>query len=108
LKIAKLPKYDLENNKVLHEEPDKAMPLTDKNLIPVTVHKIGEHLIVDPTREEEDVSKTRITIGTSDGVISSIQKGEAGVWELDEIMKAVEMSKKCWGELFKKLKAQIK
>lgn len=108
LKIAKLPKYDLENGKILYGEPDREMPLTDKNLIPVTVHRIGEHLIVDPTREEEDISETRITIGTSEGIISSIQKGEAGVLGLEEIMKAVEISKKCWIELFKNLEQQIR
>jgi len=108
LKIAKLPKYDLENNKILYGEPDKDLPLTDKNLIPVTIHKIGKNLIVDPTREEEDISETRITIGTTEGVISSIQKGESGVLELDEIIKSVEISKKCWTELFKNIEEQIK
>lgn len=108
LKIAKLPKYDEKEGKVLYGEPDKDMPLTDKNLIPVTIHKIGNELIVDPTREEEDISETRITVGTSDGIISSIQKGDAGVWKLDEIMKAVEISKSVWKEIFKNLEKQIK
>lgn len=108
LKVAKLPKYDLENEKVLYGEPDKDMPLNDINLIPVTVHKIGKNLIVDSTKEEEDISESRITVGTSDGIISSMQKGKEGVMELDEIMKAVEMSKNCWSELFKKVEGQVK
>lgn len=108
LKVAKLPKYDEKENKVIYGEGNQTIPLTDFNPIPVTIHKIGNHLIVDPTREEEDVSETRLTIGTSKGTISSMQKGEIASISLDEIIKAVEMAEKSWTELFKKIEEQLK
>ncbi len=108
LKIAKLPKYDEKEDKIFYGEPDKDMPLTKVNPIAITVHRVGDSLIVDPTREEEDLSKTRLTIGISDGRISSMQKGDAGTLTMEEIEKAVEMADKSWKELFKNLEKQIK
>lgn len=108
LKIAKLPKYDEENEKVLYGEPDKDLPLTGVNVIPVTTHKIGDKLIVDPTREEEDASETRLTVGTAEEIISSMQKGNSQVLKDEEIMKAIEMANKNWKILIKKIENLLK
>ncbi len=108
LKIAKLPKYDEKEEKVLYGEPDKDMPLTKVNPIAITVHRIGNSLIVDPTREEEDLSETRLTVGISEGRISSMQKGNPGTITIEEIEKAVEMADKSWKELFKNIEKQLK
>ena len=108
LKIAKLPKYDEENEKVLYGEPDRDMPLTGINVIPVTVHKIGDKLIVDPTKEEEDASETRLTIGTANGIISSMQKGNSQVINDKEIMEAVQKNFKNWEILLKEIEKLLK
>lgn len=108
LKIANLPKYDEKENKVLYGEIDKALPITKINPIAITVHKVGNSLIVDPTREEEDISETRITVGSSDGLISSIQKGESQSMTEEEIGEALELIEKTWKELFKKVEKQLK
>ena len=60
-------------------------------------------LILDPSREEEDASEARLTIGISDGVISSMQKGEITPLKDEEILKAIDMADKAWKELFKKI-----
>ncbi len=108
LKIAKVPKYDEEEGKVLYGEPDRDLPLNNINPLPVTVHKIGNSLIVDPNCEEEDISESRITIGSSDGIISSMQKGEAVPITIEEMNKAVEMATNIWKELFKKFEKLLK
>jgi exosome complex component RRP42 len=108
LKVAKLPKYDEKEDKILYDQPDIDMPLTGVNPIAITVHRVGDSLLVDPTREEEDLSKTRLTIGISDGRISSMQKGDSGTLTAEEIDKAVEMAEDAWKELFKKLEKQVK
>ena len=108
LKIAKVPKYDEKEGKVLYGEADKDMPLSKVNPIAITVHKIGNNLIVDPTREEEDLSQGRITMGISDGKISSMQKGDSAPFTIEEIEKSVEMADKAWKELFKNLEKQLK
>jgi len=54
---------------------EKKIPL---HLIPVavTVYKIGKHLLVDPTIEEDQVSDARLTVcATEDGHICALQKG---------------------------------
>lgn len=108
LKLAKIPKYDEKTGKILHDEHSGNLPLKKINPFTITVHKIGEHLILDPTREEEDVSETRITMGSSDGEIYSLQKGDSGYFSIDEIQKSFNIVEKAWKELFKKVEAQLK
>ncbi len=108
LKLAKLPKYDKKEEKVLHDELEKNIPLTNVNPIPITVHKIGDKLIVDPTREEEDASEARLTVGISEGIISSMQKGEITPLKDEEVIKAIDMADKIWTELFKKIEKFLK
>ena len=108
LKITKVPKYDKENEKVLHEEYEGNIPLKKINPFTITVHKIGKHLILDPTREEEDVSETRMTVGSSEGIIYSLQKGNSSYFSVEEIQKSFSIVEKAWKELFKKVEAQLK
>ena len=109
LKTAKIPKYDEEEEKVLHGElTDKNIPLSKDMPISITVHKIGEGLIVDPTREEEDLCETRITIGMSNGVISSMQKGEKKEISVEEFSDALDLAENSWKELSKIIEKQIK
>lgn len=108
LKIAKIPKYDEKENKVIYDERDKNLPLRKISPFAITVHKVGNNLIVDPTKEEEDVSDTRLTIGSSDGTIYSMQKGDSTSMTIEEISNAVDVVEKVWKELFKKVEAQLK
>ncbi len=107
LKIAKIPKYNEKEDKVIYEEHGKNIPLNKVNPIAITVHKIGKSLIVDPTREEEDISETRLTIGISDGIISSMQKGNSVPIKNEEIMKAIDIASNAWKDIFKKLEGQL-
>src|SRR4030042_3710168 len=45
LKLAKMPKYDKENEKVLYGEYEGKIPLKKINPFTITVNKIGKHLI---------------------------------------------------------------
>jgi len=109
LKEAKLPVYDEENDKVDYEaESKEKLPLSDQVTFPVTVHKIGDKFLVDPTREEEDVSETRVTIGMNKETISSMQKGETQVIGVEEFNEVLDLSKKSWNEVFKKIEKSIK
>jgi len=109
LKIAKMPKYDEGSEKVLHEEyENKGLPLT--NLIPVatSVYKIGKSLIVDPTREEEDLSECRVTMTNSDGVISSLQKSLSSALEVEEAKRIFEISEEVSKKVLKEIEKNIK
>ena len=109
MKIAKIPKYDLENDKVLYDEPtEEGLPLTDHVPVAVSIYKLGSSLIVDPTREEEDISETRVTIGSSKGTISSLQKSNSQALEIDEMKRVFEISTKVSEEIDKKIDELLK
>ncbi len=108
LKLTKIPKYDEKEDKVVYSErTDKGLPL---NEVPITVsmHKIGKNWIVDPTREEEDVSETRITMGFSNGIISSTQKSNSKDVPIEEIKKVFEIGERVSKEIFKKVEKELK
>ncbi len=109
LRDAKMPKYDEEKEKVIFGEfTTKKIPLAKDPIIPITFYKIGDEFIVDPTREEEDISETRITIGSCDGIISSMQKGDITPVKIEEISKILDSVEKIWKEIFKKLEKFLK
>jgi len=109
MKIARIPKFDSEKGVCIHSElTDQKLPLTDHVPVAISVHKIGKSLIVDPTREEEDVSESRVTIGSSKGVISSLQKSNSKELEVEEIKKTFEIATKLSVEIDKKINEAIK
>ena len=108
LKIAKVPKYDEEKRKAIYGEEDKEIPLNNVNPIPITVRKIGDNFLIDPTREEEDVCETRVTFGISDGSIASVQKGDSKSLKVEELSKMIDVAEKVWKDIFKKVEKQLK
>jgi len=109
LKNAKIPKYDEKEGKVLYGEKTKnSLPLAKEIPIAITVHKIGESFIVDPTREEEDISETRVTIGSSNGIISSMQKGRERSLSLEEFDELLDLVSKVERDVFKKIEKFLK
>jgi len=109
LKNAKIPKYDSKEEKVLFGElSDKNMPLSKETPISLTAHKIGNNFILDPTREEEDVSETRVTLASSNGTISSMQKGEVMSLSVEEFEKILDLIEKIEREIFKKVEKFLK
>lgn len=109
LKNAKIPFYDEKKEKIDYEKStDKSLPLSKDIPISTTVHKIGEHLIVDPTREEEDASETRVTIGMCGGNISSMQKGESEPLDADEFDNVLDLAEESSSKIFKKLEKYLK
>jgi exosome complex component RRP42 len=109
LKTAKIPKYDEENEKVLYGEHSKeSIPLAEHLPISLTVHKIGDSFIVDPTAEEEEISETRVTIASSDGVIYSMQKGELKELEVEQFYKILDLIEKTERDIFKRIEKHLK
>ncbi len=108
LNNAKIPKYDKKEEKVLFGElTTKKLPLAKNMPISLTVHKLGDSLIVDPTREEEDVSETRVTVGISNGIISSMQKGEETALSIEEFNKTLDLAEKVYKDVSKKIEKSL-
>ena len=109
LKAARIPEYNEETGKAKFGEWTKNKIPTKKEVpISITVHKIGNSFLVDPTVEEEDASETRVTIGSSDGIISSMQKGNNAVLSVEDFDKILDMVNKVWKDLFAKLEKNLK
>ncbi len=109
LKNAKMTKYDEKEERVLYGElTDKNIPLAKEIPISITAHKIGDNLIIDPTREEEDISEARVTIGSSNGVISSMQKGNSKELSIEEFSNMLDLVEKAEREIFKKIEKFLK
>lgn len=98
---AKLPK--LENNKIVRTEfkgklPIKAKPIT------VSVGKILGKLLVDPTKEEEELLESKLSIATvEDGKICAMQKMGEGTLNENDIDDIINIAFKKSKELRKLL-----
>ena len=117
LKVAKFPVYDEKTEKVKFGEfTDKSIPLTDSLPLTFTFNKIGNSLILDPNREEEDAVDARLIISVSspkkDKIINSMQKGGITPITIDEMNKIIEQCEKSYDEIFpiveKKIKSLLK
>ncbi len=113
LEMARFPVYDEENEKVKFGEfTEKSLPLTDNTPLTLTFYKIGNHLVLDPNREEEDATDARMTIALScpkkDKIINAMQKGGITPIIIDELNKMIEQSEKTYEELFLGIKKKIK
>ncbi|MDO8623602.1 MAG: exosome complex protein Rrp42 [archaeon] len=105
LRMAKMPKYNEETEKVEYGEfTNKNIPLKKLTPIACTIYKIDGKLIVDPTREEEDASEGSITITFSEeNRINAAQKSGAKEFTLKEINEAIDISRKSWKKLSQKV-----
>lgn len=72
--------------------------------ISLTCAKIGEHLVVDPTHDEERVADARLTVATiENGNLCAMQKGLVGSLKMEEVFKVIELSRRIGDEVRAKL-----
>jgi exosome complex component RRP42 len=91
LRNARFPEYK-EGAVDYHKKTDRKLILK-RMPIPVTVFKLGNNFIVDPTVEEEGAVDVRLTVTTTeDGRLCALQKGEEGELSTDDIAKMVELA----------------
>jgi exosome complex component RRP42 len=92
LKTAKRPVYKVNEGEVELTKRKQALKVL-KEPVAVTMVKIGDSLIVDPTADEEEVMDMRLTITLDeDGNICTIQKSGSEGLTQEEIKKAVEIA----------------
>jgi len=105
LKDAKFPKYDEKSKKVIYEErTNKGISLKEMP-IPITVIKIKDKILVDPSLDEEECADARLTITTlEDGRVCALQKGEREPLTIEDVEKMIDLSIKKGKELRKLFK----
>ena len=90
LKNTRIP--SVEDDKIDREKLTDPLPV---NHIPitVTVGKVGNKMLVDPTFEEEQVLDVELTVGiTEEGKVVSMQKIGLGVLSDDDIDKMIDIA----------------
>ena len=102
IKSAKFPK--LVGDKIDYKSLTKEkIPLIEEP-VSITVLKVGEHFIVDPVHDEEEVLDARLTVAlTKDNTICAIQKGGENPLSMDDIKAMIEIATKKSKELRKHL-----
>ena len=101
LRNAKMPAYDgkaVDYKKLTSQKlPIVRMPVS------VTVVKIGDYFLVDPTVEEEKVIDARLTVGlTEDNKICAMQKGGEKPITIADVSAMVDLAQAKAAELVKK------
>ncbi|RLI10305.1 RNA-binding protein [Candidatus Bathyarchaeota archaeon] len=92
LRGAMKPVYKIEDDEAVLTE--KKEPLKVRKLpVAVTIAKIGESFVVDPSADEEEVMDARLTVTVDDdGNICTLQKSGSEGLTLDEIKKAINIA----------------
>lgn len=84
--------HKLDGDKVTEEKSDKKIGLKGDH-IAITVIKIGEHFIVDPSIEEEKAIEARLTVSSlKDGTLCAMQKGGDSSLTKEDIFKMVDIA----------------
>jgi len=113
LRVARFPKYNEKEEKVQYGEfTETPLPLTEHVPFTMTFYKLGNKIIADPTRDEEDCAEARITLGISSGkkekMINSMQKGGITSITIDEMNAIVEQAEKVYDKVFPDIDKKIK
>ena len=109
LKETNFPEIDKDEKIDYKKKTDKKLPLS-KETIPVSFSffKLGNTIILDPTREEEEACDCRITFGVSNWnnqlMVNSCQKKGDATLSQEEISKLMEIIPEKFDELNKRLK----
>jgi exosome complex component RRP42 len=91
---SKMPKFYVDENGQIRQS-DEIIPLPINGIpISITMARIGDTLIVDPTSEEEAVMDARITLVVDEnGNLCAGQKGQPGTLNFDQVKLATKIAK---------------
>ncbi|MDE1726301.1 MAG: exosome complex protein Rrp42 [Thaumarchaeota archaeon] len=88
-----VPKYEIKDEAPVLVEGVTSKPPVKTLPVSVTMARIGDYIIVDPTKEEEACMDARITITTnSAGNICALQKGGSDGFSVDQLLKCSEIA----------------
>ncbi len=109
LKTAQVPALD-ENNLVDYDKPSTGkLPVSEETCpLSFSFFKLGNSIVMDPTREEEESMQVRIALGLSKWngqyMINSCQKSGSAPFDRSEIEQIVSLLPKKYDEVIERLK----
>lgn len=86
------------DGKIVRRDYKGPLNMPDKPLT-CTFAKVGDHLLLDPTREEERAAECQLTVGTVDGYVVCMQKSGPGSMKKSEVMECIGIALKKGNEL---------
>jgi len=93
LKSAFYPTVNKETGAIDYKHKTKEKLPLIKEPLPVTIYKVNNKLLVDPTLEEEGAYDARLTVATDDnGTISALQKGGTEPLTAEEISQIIDLA----------------
>ena len=88
-----VPKYEIKDDQPVLVEGASSKPPIKTLPVSVTMARIGDYIVVDPTAEEEACMDARITITTnSDGNICALQKGGSDGFSAEQLIQCSEIA----------------
>ena len=111
LKMAKMPTLDKDGN-IDYSNRKNPLPLSKETApLSLSFYKLGDNVIIDPSREEEEACSSRITFGISKWnkhyMINSCQKAGKNTFTQEEINKIMDIMPEKFDELNENLKKLI-
>lgn len=99
---SKLPVYRVnESGEAEKTEEYNPLPIRDCP-IPVTLAKINDKIVLDPSLDEENTASAKLTMTfTKDGKICAIQKSGIGTFTLQEVIEAQKIAREKANEIRK-------
>jgi exosome complex component RRP42 len=99
LLTTQIPRATVHGDEIKLENKRQALP-TKTRAVSVTFAKLGKHMLVDPSVDEENVMECRLTLATDEeGHFVAAQKGGTGTFSPEQILKAVEITQRKSTEL---------
>lgn len=102
----RLPEYEeTESGDVIVHRDRLTTPLKlNKRVVLVTSAKIGDYIVIDPNLDEELVASSRLVLAFDEqGTLVGAQKSGMGAYTRDELMRALEISRRASQVYFKLL-----
>jgi exosome complex component RRP42 len=90
----RFPEVDANGKVNYKKKTNNKLPIAEVPL-PVTVIKIGDYFLIDPTENEEAVLDARLTVTfRKDGNLCAMQKGGEGPLSIEDISKMLDLAEK--------------
>ncbi|MBT7102652.1 exosome complex protein Rrp42 [archaeon] len=109
---ARMPIYNEKEDKIDGYSETERIPL-EKDVLSysMTLHKVGDKIVADVSKEEEEISKFRLTIAMGDNAgkprITAMQKGKAGTINTEDMETILKLAESKWTEMFPKVKEHV-
>ncbi len=103
-----VPKYEMKEEQPTVVEGVTSKPPVSTLPVSVTIARIGDYIIVDPSGEEEACMDARITITTnSDGNICALQKGGSDGFSVEQLVQCSELALSVGAKIRKRLEQLV-